>query len=162
MSKRTERKCGICRQPGHTRRTCSSAPRPSRLFMLEPLDVPTCTICYEELSQETNYVATPCKHMFCFTCLSRHLQNDSRCPMCRGELVVANDKPTPTIHSQPNRYRWNQFICTLNNGTRIPLSQLVPVEHYEELLASLSELEDEYAMALVNQIVNETYTEYYT
>ena len=84
-----QRKCSMCRQPGHTKRTCpqrtvlpqSAAPAaPS-----QSSEAPNCPICYEPLGNGTT-CTTPCKHEFCMQCLVRHQQTKSTCPLCRADL----------------------------------------------------------------------------
>ena len=67
---------------------------------LNTLDTGVCPICYEklhflkyddeeeEIKPVTNVVTTPCGHSFCFKCLSKHLDRNNTCPMCREELCT--------------------------------------------------------------------------
>ena len=66
---------------------------------LNVLDMGNCPICYEKLQflkydekeekikPNPNVVTTPCGHSFCFTCLSKHLENKNKCPICRKRLL---------------------------------------------------------------------------
>ena len=44
-----------------------------------------CVICYD-LIGETNKCVTPCGHNFCFNCIMKSTQYNSKCPYCRNEL----------------------------------------------------------------------------
>ena len=56
-----------------------------------------CVICYD-LIGDTNKCVTPCGHNFCFNCIMKATQYNSKCPYCRNELredtsnVVDNDE----------------------------------------------------------------------
>jgi hypothetical protein len=165
-------RCSVCRTPGHNKRTCPTTKTKRTPRKHQPAKVPlvphssscsppkyTCSICYDDLDTNVNYVSTPCKHVYCFECLSKHLQNDSRCPMCRKDLVVG-DKPTrqATLQSPPpQRYNWNQFVVTMDDGSTVPLSQFIPVDMYEEFLQDISSLDQEEAVAIINRVVREEY-----
>jgi hypothetical protein len=43
-----------------------------------------CPVCISIISRP---VLTPCNHIFCITCIEKTLENDEKCPMCRGELA---------------------------------------------------------------------------
>lgn len=45
-----------------------------------------CPICFEKI-QGINNCTTPCGHVFCFRCITEAMNNNSRCPCCRQELV---------------------------------------------------------------------------
>lgn len=67
------------------------------LHEVEDLEMGTCPICYEpinsvvyvneELKPKPNIITTPCGHSFCFKCLSKHLENKNKCPICRKKLL---------------------------------------------------------------------------
>lgn len=44
-----------------------------------------CVICYD-LIGDTNKCVTPCGHNFCFNCILKATQYNSKCPYCRNEL----------------------------------------------------------------------------
>lgn len=56
-----------------------------------------CVICYD-LIGDTNKCVTPCGHNFCFNCIMKATQYNSKCPYCRNELreeasnIVDNDE----------------------------------------------------------------------
>jgi len=50
----------------------------------------TCPICFDEI-KKTNNCTTPCGHTFCFKCLTKAMNNNTECPMCRGSLVDDED-----------------------------------------------------------------------
>ena len=65
---------------------------------LEATDYGNCPICYEEIKlityddkekkikPNTNTTTTPCGHTFCFDCLSKHLEKNIKCPICRKKI----------------------------------------------------------------------------
>jgi len=46
-----------------------------------------CCICLEIVSYNENFSITPCKHIFCFNCITKSLKNNQTCPCCRTELI---------------------------------------------------------------------------
>ena len=48
-----------------------------------------CVICYDVIG-ETNKCVTPCGHNFCFNCIMKSTQYNSKCPYCRNELREAD------------------------------------------------------------------------
>jgi len=46
-----------------------------------------CSICLEEITHNENFSITPCKHIFCFNCITKSLKNNKNCPCCRNELI---------------------------------------------------------------------------
>ena len=63
--------------------------------IVEPETSPdTCPICFEILTQNKNFCSTPCGHVFCFSCIAKHMTIGSNtCPCCRGEI---NEKKSDT------------------------------------------------------------------
>lgn len=56
-----------------------------------------CSICYENLSEETVQCTTTCKQWFHSPCIARWLEHGSTtCPLCRAEW---NKNTNPSIHS---------------------------------------------------------------
>jgi len=58
----------------------------------------TCPICFDEI-KKTNNCTTPCGHTFCFKCLTKAMNNNTECPMCRGSLVEDDEKSSSSIQS---------------------------------------------------------------
>ena len=98
----TERKCKLCKKPGHNRRTCKFhtvsvvTPKPP------VIESDTCPICMETL-EKTNYASTKCGHQFCLECLLRHVSTKADCPLCRA---VVGNVPTPVLTSEAS-YEWD-------------------------------------------------------
>lgn len=48
-----------------------------------------CSICYENLNLDNNYVVTKCSHKFHYECLNRwvKLNNGVTCPLCRQDVI---------------------------------------------------------------------------
>ena len=46
-----------------------------------------CSICLEEITYNENFSITPCKHIFCFNCITKSLKKNQNCPCCRAELI---------------------------------------------------------------------------
>ena len=63
-----------------------------------------CVICYD-LIGDTNKCVTPCGHNFCFNCIMKATQYNSKCPYCRNELreettnIVNNDEDSHDEYS---------------------------------------------------------------
>ena len=55
------------------------------------MNVNECSVCYEAI-QRTNNCITPCGHAFCFTCMSKCLQQNNSCPICRTVLVEQEEE----------------------------------------------------------------------
>jgi len=51
-----------------------------------------CSICLEEVIYNENFSITPCKHIFCFNCITISLKNNKNCPCCRRELIKLDDE----------------------------------------------------------------------
>ena len=187
-------KCGICRQFGHNRRTCprlrddSLVQEPQSTPQPQPQPQPqcedgiqedcdnTCTICYEALNVNANFVSTPCKHLFCFKCMVQHLRNDNRCPMCRVNLVEVTPvstprprprsrrrlpqprprqtpQPTPPPPQGVDQYNWNNALVVRIDGIDvIPLSQALDPVAYEDVLNNLSGVSLEDAQDIIDHV----------
>lgn len=55
------------------------------------MHVDECAICQAELSANANRSTTVCGHSFHLTCLARHMNNSTRCPICRTSLDTGGD-----------------------------------------------------------------------
>ena len=54
--------------------------------------LPDCIICYDKVpSAYSEYMITPCDHLFCTTCLRQWLEVKNECPVCRAILPSVED-----------------------------------------------------------------------
>ena len=116
----TTKKCSICREEGHNRRTCSQAipqqqvVRPRKVKVKRPVKVKRtvkvvdltreaepeedhdCCICMEKM-EKVNCCTTRCGHEFCLTCFVRHSKGDiyAKCPLCRTTITDGPVPPPP-------------------------------------------------------------------
>ena len=45
-----------------------------------------CCICFDTIGK-TNVFVTECNHMFCGTCMLKHITESNLCPLCRNTLT---------------------------------------------------------------------------
>ena len=111
MSTKTLKKCSICREVGHNRRTCSQAitqqlvkkvkvkrPVVDLTGEAELEEDEGCCICIEKM-EKVNCCTTRCGHKFCLTCFVRHSKGDiyAKCPLCRTTITDAPASPPPPL-----------------------------------------------------------------
>ncbi len=118
------------------------------LHEVEDLEMGTCPICYEpintvchdgkELKPKPNVITTPCGHSFCFTCLSKHLENKNKCPICRKKLLNRpNLKPVSVyegcyiINQKLDEYLVNDIdrLISSSSNLRDPSILLGSIKH---------------------------------
>ncbi len=99
----------------------------------------SCSICMEKTK---NSITTPCKHVFCNTCLTHWLLENTSCPMCRNELgdgkikQLDNDEDDDSI----------QIIVEMNDGISKRFRGDIEQYYYEfveELLDLVDNIEDQ-------------------
>lgn len=56
---------------------------------LQNLKDTSCCLCLENITRPT---ITNCLHIFCHDCIKRSLEFNSKCPMCRGQLIESRFK----------------------------------------------------------------------
>ena len=72
----------------------------------ESQDSNLCPIC---LDKESDVHASPCDHMFCFTCIKK--LNDRRCPICRKNMKGVKEHPEFKFNNNDNiQYQNNPFL----------------------------------------------------
>mgnify|MGYP003644224140 CR=1 FL=1 len=86
----SQRKCSICKIPGHTKLKCKYKEKQS-VFMSNE-----CPICFNEIRQNSGFVYTDCNHSFCFNCFMKWNVENNTCPLCRKK--ISEEKP---IHFIP-------------------------------------------------------------
>ena len=90
---------------------------------LENIDIGKCQICYDnikilrivdgEIKPNPNVTTTPCNHSFGYKCLSKHLEKNNKCPMCREKIY--NRSNVKAVTNYEGCYIINQSV---NNLTR--------------------------------------------
>jgi hypothetical protein len=62
------------------------------------LSSPNCVICMNDVyaSPATDYMLTPCDHLFHTECLQRWMEVKRACPTCRAALPASGDFPRTT------------------------------------------------------------------
>ena len=58
----------------------------------DKFEFPKCTICLMELSEGTDVILLPCKHIFHEKCITKWLKVHNTCPLCRYELLNVKEK----------------------------------------------------------------------
>ncbi|XP_015162730.1 E3 ubiquitin-protein ligase RING1-like [Solanum tuberosum] len=64
----------------------------SSIELLEPMEADErnsndeCSVCLDELGEETDVLRLPCSHMFHAECITKWLQNSHYCPLCRFQM----------------------------------------------------------------------------
>ena len=58
----------------------------------DKFEFPKCTICLMELSEGTDVILLPCKHIFHEKCITKWLKVHNTCPLCRYELLNIKEK----------------------------------------------------------------------
>lgn len=118
MPQNTTRRCGICNQFGHNRRTCTigktkNVVKPVESTIDEPIATDSCPICMESIGK-TNCVTTECRHTYCLPCFLTHCKTNNKCPLCRTEIAGAADTDWKTRYS--NLADYTSFIETENGN----------------------------------------------
>ena len=102
MSKKTPRKCGICRKPGHNRRTCEQRKMYLEMCQLDLEDIDreedehmnaTCCICLEEGNV---HLKLKCGHFVHDLCVWKWIKSKGPyappdCPVCRQIFTFTRD-----------------------------------------------------------------------
>ncbi|KAH0681680.1 hypothetical protein KY285_021943 [Solanum tuberosum] len=64
----------------------------SSIEFLEPMEAhernsnDECSVCLDELGEETDVLRLPCSHLFHAECITKWLQNSHYCPLCRFQM----------------------------------------------------------------------------
>ena len=49
-----------------------------------------CRICYDKID-ESSLAILPCSHLFCYGCITPHVEKTRSCPLCRGDVPKMSD-----------------------------------------------------------------------
>lgn len=63
-----------------------------------------CVICYESLSATKNICITECGHEFCFSCMMKHVQRNTGCPICRSTIIEDIDSDSEEEEEDEDEY----------------------------------------------------------
>ena len=137
------RKCGLCRQEGHTRKTCPTARSTEvaneRILYTSPVK-PTysaskeCSICWNNL-KDTNTVVTKCGHGYCMDCFLKHTQGtvaNNKCPMCRSELFKKKERKSYMIRVDGMNADLRDVLSARDYDFFIDLLESVPENNVDE------------------------------
>ena len=101
-------------------------------------DMGDCPICYEKVTKGTSTI-TSCKHTFHRICLQRWTEENSTCPMCRGNIrpisgvLAPRPPPLPTyIPNQRVGVAMSAFV------TENPPAPIIYINSHEELMPYLN------------------------
>ena len=72
MSMQSIKRCGLCREPGHNKRTC-------------PSKDDTCAICLDNYCRKCR-TTLECGHTFDTKCILKWLSKNNSCPCCRANV----------------------------------------------------------------------------
>ena len=80
----------------------------------------TCSICFETLDKNTNYVVTKCNHSFHFDCLIKNFtinfHSGKKCPICRERFdpITTSQSQNSVIPRQIHNNNSNPVSTTVN------------------------------------------------
>jgi hypothetical protein len=76
----------------------------------EKLEYPTCSVCLVEINKEEDTVLIPCGHLFHEGCITKWLDMNNTCPVCRYEL------PTDDSNRRNNTARGNMNFSNVRSS----------------------------------------------
>ena len=112
---------------------------------LENIDIGKCPICYDtikilrivdgEIKPNPNVTTTPCNHSFCYKCLSKHLEKNNKCPMCREKIY--NKSNVKAVTTYEACYIINQSVNHLTRNINNIVSASRNLQDNNILLSSI-------------------------
>ena len=139
MPQNTTRRCGICNQYGHNRRTCplgksKNVVEPVESTIDEPIATDSCPICMESIGK-TNCVTTECRHMYCLPCFLTHCKTNNKCPLCRTEIEGADNTDWKSRYGDLANYTnyieaQNENLISENNTLRQQVNHVLSYLDY--------------------------------
>ena len=98
-----------------------------------------CAICKNNI-MPTNLCKTMCNHMYCLSCLLKHLKNDHRCPLCRANIEESDssDESEDISEEIPQLYRYEiNGVISVNYNLKILIYVFIISIQYNIMMFSL-------------------------
>jgi hypothetical protein len=67
------------------------------------IEYPTCSVCLTDINKDQDTILIPCGHLFHNDCITKWLDMNNTCPVCRYELPTDNQNNTRPNNSNNSR-----------------------------------------------------------
>lgn len=97
-----------------------------------------CPICYEPIE---NAVVSPCKHVFCNTCMMRHVKESFACPICRdnvqhGCCFIVKEDDSQHIYDRKHK-RWSYLSADVCEDLQKVKKKSILLDEIQDYVNSL-------------------------
>jgi len=133
-----------------------------------------CAICLEELTIPCrNSCITECEHVFHLNCLIRNTKHNTRCPICRKDILIRELHNHVLIRQNTNIYlKYYLIICLIvllyyifqgvqNNGYEDSYDRFEEIsienqlyDDIKDIVSSITRIENNKIQPVINQIKN--------